>query len=162
MRAQIKEIDEIVIAGRKFLNVMPNENENFSLDFTKEWTKFFEDIKDVYDMSNYKEAFGLSENHKMIDGKVAMDYVICMRKEAFDKISSDFVVETIAGGKYAVYTYKGKIEDNKMRDFWNDIYSKWLSEDNLEPLMGQSFEYYDHRWQGDSENSELDIYSPIK
>ena len=46
MRAQIKEIDEIVIAGRKFLNVMPNENENFSLDFTKEWTKFFEDIKD--------------------------------------------------------------------------------------------------------------------
>lgn len=158
MRAQIKEIGEITIAGRKFLGIMPDGD----MDFSKEWMSFFEDIKDVFNMNNFKDAFGLSENHKMIDGKTAMDYVICMRKEGFEKIPSDFVVETIPAGKYAVYTYKGKIEDNRMCEFWNDIYSKWLGEDKLEPLMNQSFEYYDHRWQGNSDDSELDIYIPVK
>ena len=159
MKAQIKEIGEIVIAGRKFLEVIPEDK---NVDFMSAWMNFFEDIKDNFDMKNYKDCFGLSENMKMIDGKVAMDYVICMRKEAFDKVPEGFVTETIPGGKYAVYTYKGKIEEDKMSQFWNDIYSKWLGEEKLEPITTHAFEYYDHRWQDDSDDSELDIYVPIK
>ena len=82
MKAQIKEIGEIVIAGRKFLEVIPGET---NVDFKSEWMNFFEDIKENFDMKNYKDSFGLCENMKMVDGKPAMDYVICMRKEAFDK-----------------------------------------------------------------------------
>ena len=79
MKAQIKEIGEIVIAGRKYLEVIPEDK---NVDLMSAWMNFFEDIKDNFDMKNYKDCFGLSENMKMIDGKVAMDYVICMRKEA--------------------------------------------------------------------------------
>ena len=159
MKAQIKEIGEIVIAGKKYLEVIPEDK---NVDLMSAWMNFFEDIKDNFDMKNYKDCFGLSENMKMIDGKVAMDYVICMRKEAFDKVPEGFVTETIPGGKYAVYTYKGKIEEDKMSQFWNDIYSKWLGEEKLEPITTHAFEYYDHRWQDDSDDSELDIYVPIK
>ena len=157
MKAQIKEIGEIIVAGRKFFEVIP-ENE----ELMPEWTKFFEDIKENVDMENYKDCFGFSENMKIIDGKEAMDYVICMRKESFDKIPEGFVTETIPGGKYAVYTCKGKFEETKMFEFWNNIYSKWLIEDKLEPIMTHAFEYYDHRWQENSDESEYDIYVPIK
>ena len=159
MKAQIKEIGEIVIAGKKYLEVIPEDK---NVDLMSAWMNFFEDIKDNFDMKIYKDCFGLSENMKMIDGKVAMDYVICMRKESFDKVPEGFVTETIPGGKYAVYTYKGKIEEEKMSQFWNDIYSKWLAEEKLEPITTHAFEYYDHRWQDDSDDSELDIYVPIK
>ena len=159
MKAQIKEIGEIVIAGRKFLEVIPGET---NVDFKSEWMNFFEDIKENFDMKNYKDSFGLCENMKMVDGKPAMDYVICMRKEAFDKVPEGFVTETIPAGKYAIYTYKGKIENGKITEFWENIYSKWLNEEKLEPIMTHSFEYYDMRWLGDNESSEFDVYIPIK
>ena len=44
MKAQIKEIGEIVIAGRKYLEVIPGET---NVDFKSEWMNFFEDIKEI-------------------------------------------------------------------------------------------------------------------
>lgn len=39
---------------------------------------------------------------------------------------------------------------------------KWMPEEKLECIPEYSFEYYDERWIDDSDESELDIYVPIK
>ena len=39
---------------------------------------------------------------------------------------------------------------------------KWMPEEKLECSAGYSFEYYDERWADESDDSEFDIYVPIK
>ena len=93
---------------------------------------------------------------------MSIDYTLAVSPECLTKIPENFIEEKIPAGKYAVYTYKGKITPEKINEFMTNIYSKWLGEDGLIPLMICDFECYDNRWIDDSDDSEFDYYVSVR
>ncbi len=65
-------------------------------------------------------------------------------------------VTSIPAGHYAVFTFTEHI--SKIKEFWDEIYTRYLPENSLVPLNQMSFELYDERFQ---QNGECDIYIPV-
>ncbi|MCP1224023.1 GyrI-like domain-containing protein [Sebaldella sp. S0638] len=155
MKAVIKELPEITIYGKKTKDVSPETVGNL----IKEWVDFFEIVKGKYN-PEHMNSYGLSDNMRM--EAELFDYTIGMEKESYTEIPEGFEEITLPANKYAVYTFKGKIGGENVSKFIEDIYMKWMPEEKLEYGGEYSFEYYDERWEDDSDNSEFDIYVPIK
>lgn len=155
MKAVIKELPELRIVGRKFTKV----NDKI-LEMTSEWGKFFQDINGKVEIEKCDVSFGISSNVDM--EKKIFDYMIGLKKEVYTKIPEEFTEEVLPANKYAVYTFKGKIDGENVTEFMNNIFYKWMPEEKLEVALNICLEYYDSRWKDDSEESEFDVYVPIK
>ena len=155
MKAVIKELPEIIIYGKKTKDVGPKT----VTDLPKAWGEFFEAAEGKY-KPEHMNSYGFSDNMRM-DAEL-FDYTIGMEKESYTEIPEGFEEVKIPANKYAVYTFKGKIESDNVSKFIEDIYMKWMPEEKLECSAGYSFEYYDERWADESDDSEFDIYVPIK
>lgn len=156
MKAVIKELPEITIIGKKTKDVGPKTVGNLP----NAWMEFFEIADGKYKTENMN-SYGFSDNMRM-DAEL-FDYTIGMEKDSYIEIPEGFEEIKIPANKYAVYTFKGKIEGNNVNEFINDVFSKWMPEEKLEcGSAGYSFEYYDERWKEDSDESEFDVYMPIK
>ena len=155
MKAVIKKLPGIIICGKKTKDVGPET----VADLPKAWGEFFKDAEGKY-KPEHMNCYGFSDNMRM-DTEL-FDYTIGMERESYTEIPEGFIEVKIPANKYAVYTFKGKIESNNVSRFIEDIYMKWMPEEKLECSAGYSFEYYDERWMDDSDDSEFDIYVPIK
>ena len=155
MKAVIKELPEITIYGKKTKDVGPKTVG----DLPKAWGEFFEAAKGKFN-PEHMNSYGLSDNMRMTEE--LFDYTIGMEKESYTEIPEGFEEIKLPANKYAVYTFKGKIEGDNISKFIGYIYMKWMPEEKLECIPEYSFEYYDERWIDDSDESELDIYVPIK
>ncbi len=123
----------------------------------------------------------MNEIKNRINEKVC--YGICTYEPGF--ITNDFTEETvfttIAGvevseissipegmtsrimptQKYAVFVHKGSLDN--LRHTYEFIYNTWAAKSEFEIAEADDFELYDERFNPmDDENSEIDIYVPIK
>lgn len=156
MKAVIKELPEITIYGKRTKDVSPKT----VAELPNAWVEFFKAVEGKY-KPEHMNSYGLSDNMRM-DAEL-FDYTIGMEKESYTEIPEEFEEIKLPANKYAVYTFKGKITGDNVSKFIEDIYMKWMPEEKLEySSAGYSFEYYDERWIDDSDDSEFDIYVPIK
>jgi AraC family transcriptional regulator len=156
MKAVIKELPEITIIGKKTKDVNPEG----VMHLTDAWMDFFKEVDGKYKPENMN-SYGFTDNIRM--DLQLFDYTIGMERESYIEIPEGFEEIKIPANKYAVYTLKGKIEGGTVSEFIDNIFEKWLPEEKLEcSSAGYSFEYYDERWIDDSDDSEFDIYVPIK
>lgn len=95
------------------------------------------------------------------DGINTFSYLICVEVSNFDTIPEKMVAKTIPAHKYAVFTAKGLMAES-IQQTWKDIYGKWLLTSGYQRSSGPDFEHYDKRSEGNDENTEVDIYIPIK
>lgn len=69
--------------------------------------------------------------------------------------------KVLKGGKYAVFTHKGKLDTLHMT--YEFIWGTWVLCSGYEIDLRDDFEFYDERFLGpDQDASEFDIYIPIK
>jgi AraC family transcriptional regulator len=71
-----------------------------------------------------------------------------------------FFAKTLPASKYAVFTAKEGL--TKLHDTFQYAYNTWLPASEYEVAYPFDFEYYGERYQGDTPESEVDIYIPIK
>jgi len=88
-------------------------------------------------------------------------YVACTEVTAFDSVPEGMSAHVIPAGRYAVFTHKGKL-DQSLEHTYNYIYGSWLPRSGEELRDAPDLELYDERFKFGSDDSEVDIYIPIK
>jgi AraC family transcriptional regulator len=88
-------------------------------------------------------------------------YVASVEVESLEDILMDMVGKTLPANTYAVFTHRGSL--TKLGLTCQYIYGKWLPNSDYVLAGEYDFEHYDQRFQGtDNENTEFDIYVPVK
>ncbi|MCG8500561.1 MAG: AraC family transcriptional regulator [Firmicutes bacterium] len=156
VQPEIKYIDDIYVAG---IHGVASLNDIYSL-----WQRFG-DIADTIPNKHHSErAFGiceqLQETHAL-NYDMDLSEVIGLEVTCYDNLPDGIVAKTIPAGKYAVFTHRGLIDE--ILKTYEYIWGTWvlLTKEVLDERDG--FELYDKRFLGrDNEQSEMDIYVPIK
>ncbi|WFD10912.1 AraC family transcriptional regulator [Tepidibacter hydrothermalis] len=156
VQPEIKYIDDIYVAG---IHGVSSINDIYSL-----WQRF-EDVVDIIPNKHHsKRTFGiceqLQETHTL---NYDMDFseVIGMEVTCYDNLPDGIVAKTIPAGKYAVFTHRGLLSE--ILKTYEYIWGTWvlITKEVLDERA--DFELYDKRFLGrDNEQSEMDIYIPIK
>ncbi|MCY6369709.1 AraC family transcriptional regulator [Clostridium ganghwense] len=156
VRPEIKYIDNIYVAG---IHGVSSINDIYSL-----WQRFG-DVANTIPNKHYSErTFGiceqLQETHTL---NYDMDFSEVIGKEVncYDNLPDGIVAKTIPAGKYAVFTHRGPLSE--ILKTYEYIWGTWalITKEVLDERV--NFELYDKRFLGrDNEQSEMDIYIPIK
>jgi len=78
----------------------------------------------------------------------------------FDNIPNDFEAFQLEGGKYQVFTYKGKAENGP--EIFGYIFQKFIPENQFEVDDRPHFEIFGDDYNPSSEFAEEEIWIPIK
>ena len=87
-------------------------------------------------------------------------YMAGTEVDRIDNVPTGMIVKTVPAGRYAVFTHKGKLD--KLEHTMNYIFGSWLPKSGEELRDAPDLEIYDHRFKYGSDDSELDIYIPVK
>ncbi len=111
----------------------------------------------AYGICEADSAFNLSE----FNVNSEFSHFIGTEVSSFHEIPQGMNAKTLAGGKYAVFTHKGKMNNLKMT--YDYIWGTWALCSGFEIDMRDDFDYYDERFLGrDNDLSEFDICIPVK
>jgi AraC family transcriptional regulator len=140
------------------LNTTIIENEN-SQSIPKFWGSFNQSgrAEEIPNRVYPDTMLGMCADNKA-DG--AFTYLICSEVKSLDQVPEGMVARTIAGGRYAVFTSRGKIPDS-IQTAWQYIFNTWLPQSGFDHSGTEDFELYDGRC-ANLEDAEVDIYIPIK
>lgn len=159
MDYKVIERGEIKLVGMMERIVMPN---NTIGQLWEEFNKRFGEIKNlvVDDMACY----GVADN--MATEVYSFDETVAKEVSSFEDIPEGMVTKVIPAKKYLVFTHKGfivgKNGEMNLNKTYEDIYGKVIPSLDFEVDSSFNFELYDERFSHDSEDSEFDIYVPIK
>lgn len=126
------------------------------------WDRFIPRMKEIANPSN-SVAYGICmPGHPDIPvaGADKFVYVAALPVSEYGTKAADLVNCEISAGRYAVFTHKGPI--SQICHTVNYIWGTWLPTASVERREAPDFELYDQRFQPASEDSEFDIYIPIK
>jgi len=156
VQPKIESIDEIHVAGIRGTAALDNI---FSL-----WKQFGEILDSIPDKHSLARTFGIceyKENFPIANYDMELTEVVGVEVTSYDSMSANIVTKTIPAGKFAVFTHKGSLSN--ILKTYQYIWGTWvlLTKETLDNR--DDFELYDERFLGrDSEQSEMDIYIPIK
>lgn len=107
-------------------------------------------------------GIGISHDDPDITPSEKIRYDACITIDGDVKPEGDVGVQTLKGGRYAVFLHKGPYE--KFKDTYREIFSKWLPESGEELRDAPCFEVYLNRdpRRTKPENLRTEIYVPIK
>ena len=157
MNYKVIERNEIKLVGMMERIVMPN---NTIGQLWEDFNKRTVEIKNVVGMACY----GVADN--MATESYAFDETVAVEVSSFEDIPEGMVTKIIASKKYLVFTFKGLIVgkngEMNLSKAYEDIYGNILPKLDFEIDNEFNFELYDERLSHDSEDSEFDIYVPVK
>lgn len=154
---RIEYIRERIIRGKRV-----RVRDLDSVNLREQWKGYIMDLLEIKELSNLKRCYGYRSHYDFSGDEIVFEYFIGMKTEDYDNPPVGFEEEVIPGGRYAVYTYRGYLTREGMKEFYTNIFYRWLKEEELEHRMDASFEYYDERYvEGDSK-SEFEVWVPIK
>ncbi|SDX44781.1 AraC family transcriptional regulator [Eubacterium barkeri] len=156
VQPQIRKIDDIYVAGIRGMAVLDHI---FAL-----WQQFGEKQGSILNKHPSGRTFGICEYQEDVDAaNYGMEFteVIGMEVTCYDNLPPDIVTKTIPSGKFAVFTHKGSLES--ILKTYQYIWGTWAMVTTETIDERDDFELYDARFAGrENENSEIDIYIPIK
>lgn len=146
---------EFKIVGMDILTTIEENERDRSIP--KLWDRYIERESEI--KNTVKESsMGLCE--VTADSEDEFTYICCKEVENFEEVPEGMVTRTVKTAKYAVFTHKGAVDN--LGETYDYIYRKWLPNSEYEIISdGYDFELYDERFDN-TENSELDIYIPVK
>ncbi|MCE5313941.1 MAG: GyrI-like domain-containing protein [Armatimonadota bacterium] len=154
--------DEFKVVGMECIG----NNQNG--EFGRLWEDFMQRMGEIRNGSRQGVYYGVCgcgpecEPEKGICkcGEVGFSYMACVEVSDTDETPAGMVAKTIPAAKYAVFTHSGSLD--KLKDTYNYIYQTWLKDSGCELSGSFCFELYDDRFNPAGDNSELDVYLPIK
>jgi AraC family transcriptional regulator len=122
------------------------------------WGKFMQNAKH-FDNNESLACLGVCS---MIEDSQTFMYMAGFASEEPQENPTDFDELVIEPAKYAVFTHKGSVMN--LCNSFDYIYNEWLPNSDYEVRKDhEEFELYDERFNPqDDQNSEIDIYIPIK
>jgi len=107
-------------------------------------------------------ALGICPHTDMKDfnEETEFEYIAGMEVTSLTDIPEGMLSYEVPAQRYAVFTHKGSLET--LGDTYKAIYSDWFAKNDYEFKPGAEFELYDERFKFGAEDSEMDIYVPIK
>lgn len=126
------------------------------------WEQFLYDYKDFY--NSIKIGYSICEMQGTTytkDGDVLFPVMIGCPIGNFDNISSTLIRKRISGGKYAVFTHYGSLEN--LYQTYQYIFGTWLRTTKEELDNREDFEVYEKEILSfDDPNNEVKVFIPIK
>lgn len=157
MDYKIVEKKEIKLVGLNEKIVMPNNT------IPQLWEKFLSRMGEIKNNSN-TGCYGLASN--MIPETYEFDELVALEVSSFEDIPEGMITKVIEPQKYLVFTHKGKIfyenGESKMPKTYDYLYGKLLPSTEFQLDKNFNFELYDERFKNNSDESQIDIYIPIK
>lgn len=154
LKPKIINKNEFKIVGMKYYGA--NKNNEISQLFNK----FFSRISEVKNRIDIKTSLGVCEYVPDLTSETEFSYIACVEVSSLDEIPVGMVGQVVPGNKYAVFTHKGSID--KLGDTYEYIHGTWFPKSGYQPALANDFELYDERFSPNSDESEMDIYIPIK
>ncbi len=157
------ELDEIIVVGYQSLISMKHNL------IPKLWQRFIARELEIADVSI--ENVGLGVSHSMEKVKTGGEegepveyqffHLVGLPVSKVDGLLPEGMTwKKIPAHKYAKFTHKGKLDT--LGETYNYIYVIWMAESEYSyDDKAVEFEWYDSRFDIESEDSELDIYVPI-
>jgi AraC family transcriptional regulator len=90
-------------------------------------------------------------------------YVAGCEVEADAPVPEGMAIFDVPAANYVVVTQRGQLNDKEhgLGAALNYVSSEWLPQSGYRRAATPDLEWYDERFRGDEEDSEMDIYTPI-
>ena len=157
---EIVELDTMTVVG---MSSLISSKCNL---IAKLWMRFMPRGTEVQHVAMQKVAFGVSSGMEMLSAEGEPPEYEFMHLVGYPVDSAEDVPEgmsykQVPAHKYAKFTHKGPI--STLGSTYNGIFMEWLpsSDEEYDP-SGCDLEWYDERFKHEEEDSEFDIYVPIK
>lgn len=124
------------------------------------WQLMGEEWKGIPNLVQPAQSFGLGFYPFDFNSTKTFCYMACYAVSSLDVIPEIMCAKVIPAGKHAVFTHKGSIAH--AHETFGYIYGEWLPKSGYRMRGEYDFEFYDHRFKGMAEDSELDIYLPVE
>jgi AraC family transcriptional regulator len=155
MEPKIVQKPEILLMG------MAVYDEPSSGEFGRVWHRFMQHDEDLPPRSNTTDSFGVEFYTKDMEETHKWYYMACAQVDSLDVIPIRMVAKRLPASTYAVYTVKGGLKN--LGAGFRYVYDTWLPNSGYQVAHPFDFELYQEgRFKGDEEDSEVDIYIPIK
>ncbi len=153
MNYKVIEKDEIKLVGMMERIVMPNNTIGLL------WEKFNSRFGEIKNTVNNMVCYGVADN---MAEPISFDETVATEVSDFEDIPEGMIAKIIPARKYLVFTHKGLITDGSLMKTYEKIYSEIPPALEFKIDYDFNFELYDERFSHDSEESEFDIYVPVK
>lgn len=158
---EIVEIEDMNVVGiRGYTNLKDNTIPSL-------WNEFNLNIHKIKNVNEKSRRVGICEacddgnTLYTMNDEVIFSEVVAVEVEKCEEVSNLFVKKTIKGGKYAVFTHIGSLEN--LRKTFEYIWGTWVLTTSEKLDFREDFELYDERFLGFyNVNSKMYIYIPIK
>jgi len=154
LKPKIVEKSEFKIIGMKYYGSNKNN------EIPKLWIEFIKRIDKIKNRVELKTSLGVCEYVPNLTDESEFGYIACVEVSSLDEIPEGMSSQVISSNKYAVFTHNGLTD--KLGDTYEYIHGTWLPKSSYELAPAHDFELYDERFNPNSEESEMDIYIPIK
>lgn len=130
------------------------------------WNMFNPRINEIKHLAEGIRGYGICEADPdfdmcRFDENTESSEIVGVEVISFEDIPRGMIKKFLTGGKYAVFTHKGKLD--KLGMTYEYIWGTWILCSGVELDMRDDFEFYDERFLGyDNELSQMDIYIPVK
>jgi predicted aldo/keto reductase-like oxidoreductase/predicted transcriptional regulator YdeE len=125
------------------------------------WAKFQQEITAVSSRDS-SHGLGIRIVTEELQKKGEECYIVSNEVSSTDIVPEGMISETIPAQKYAVFTHLGRL--NNIGETYSYIYGDWVQNNTRYervPFVAE-FEWYDQRFNVNSDVSELDLYIPVQ
>lgn len=160
LRPLIRELDGVTLVGIRGTTTL---RENRLPDI---WRNFNSRIEEIKNRVEGVRGYGVCEvdpdfNINEFDDNTLSTHFIGVEVNSIDELPEGMEAKVLCGGKYAIFSHKGKM--NTLPMTYDYIWGTWVLCSGFEVDQRDDFEFYDERFLGpDNGLSEFFIYIPVK
>ncbi len=156
----IRQMDPVGLVGLRGKSSLSKNN------LPDLWKVFRSRVEEIQNRKAGVNGYGVCEvdpqfDLNQFDENTESSHFIGAEVVSVADVPEGMSLKTLSGGKYAVFTHKGKL--NTLHMTYDYIWGTWVLCSGYEIDLRDDFEFYDERFLGpDSDLSEFDIYIPVK
>jgi predicted transcriptional regulator YdeE len=166
MKAKIKQLDRLLLAGMSFFGdpfeaSSPWTEENQIGRLWRRLMVYYEAQKGKIAWSGDPSAsYEVHIHTPETEAQGLFEVFVGFKVSEIALVPVDLVVKVLPGAAYAVFNLKG----SAITSDWEQGVSDWMAENGYREAYGFNFQYYDQRFKGMDRiaQSEIDVYIPIQ
>ena len=158
----ITEKPELTVAGRRraFIHGLSADANNHTV-IGPLWCQFLEEAESVpHRVGAAMYGVITSEPEEERHHPDALQYLAGVAVDAVEALPTGLMAQTIPAATFAVFTHVGPIAN--IEQMLREAYRVWLPESEYEHFGIADVEVYDHRFHGDSEDSEMEYWISVR
>jgi AraC family transcriptional regulator len=154
MEPKFKKLEDMLVVGLQTLNTC-----HYNV-IPKLWQRFLKRESEVQHVAAENVGLGVSFGIEKKEKESEFFHIVGHIVSSIEGIPEGMTYRKIPAHDYAVFTHKGPL--SKLGETYDFIYGEWMPKSEYEYDDSNEIEWYDERFNPEAEDSEFDIYVPIK